>query len=155
VLPVYALVVAKHGLHMDPINDGASPPAAPAGNTTPKPLKIPDAQAGEAQFFTVGVAMPEFAQYLSGPSGRTVLDRTGLTGKYAFTLHWMPSKTGPPASQPPGESMQTATGALAPVNPLGPSIFTAVEEQLGLKLEPDKAPVDMIIVDQIEQPSSD
>jgi uncharacterized protein (TIGR03435 family) len=63
---------------------------------------------------------------------RPVLDRTGLTGVYDFTLEWTPDST--------------ADGA-------GPSLFTAVEEQLGLKLEVKKAPVEFFAIEQASKPS--
>jgi len=69
---------------------------------------------------------------------RPVLDRTGLTGVYNFSLEWTPDL--PPSDNPPPDRT-------------GPSIFTAVQEQLGLKLEKQKAPVDMFIIDHVEKPS--
>ena len=66
--------------------------------------------------------------------GRTVVDETGLTDKYSFTLKWTPDDT------PQSEAS-------------GPSLFTAIQEQLGLKLEPQKGPVDAIVIDHIEMPS--
>ena len=75
------------------------------------------------------------AYSLSGEVGRIVLDETGLTGKYDLTLKWTPDEE---------------RGAVD----AGPSIFTAVQEQLGLKLEPTTRPVDTIVVDHIERPSA-
>ena len=74
------------------------------------------------------------AYSLSGEVGRIVLDETGLTGKYDLTLKWTPDEE---------------RGAVD----AGPSIFTAVQEQLGLKLESTTRPVDTIVVDHIERPS--
>jgi len=87
---------------------------------------------------------------LSGQLGRPVLDQTGLKGKYDYRLEYMEDQTqgsmlkGPegaagPDSAPPESSM--------------PSIFTAIQEQLGLKLESTKGPVDIIVIDHIEKPS--
>jgi uncharacterized protein (TIGR03435 family) len=70
--------------------------------------------------------------------GRPVIDRTGLTGRYTFKLHWTPDSASAPNS---------------PDANLGPSIFTAVQEQLGLKLEGAHAPVEVLVVDAIEQPA--
>lgn len=67
-------------------------------------------------------------------AGRPVVDRTGLTGRFDFTLSWAPEGS-------------TDTGA--------PSIFTAVQEQLGLKLEPARGPVDVLVVDSAERPTPD
>ena len=72
---------------------------------------------------------------LSDATGRIVIDKTGLTGWYDIDLKWTPDE-------------DLAAGAS------GPTLFTAIEEQLGLKLVPSKAPVDVIVVDHIEQPSA-
>jgi uncharacterized protein (TIGR03435 family) len=77
--------------------------------------------------------------------GRMVIDNTGLTASYDFTLKWTPD-SGPAASAP------GPPGAAAP-DPSGPSFFTALQEQLGLKLDPIKAPVDTIVIDSAEMPS--
>jgi uncharacterized protein (TIGR03435 family) len=76
--------------------------------------------------------------------GRTVEDRTGLLGKYDFTLRWTPETA---AATPPGPQ------ELELPNDSGPSIFTALQEQLGLKLEPTKGPVEVLVVDHVERPS--
>ncbi len=78
-------------------------------------------------------SMTMFALNLSGMMGRVVVDKTGLQGGYDFALEWAPE------------------GA-APTDPR-PSIFTAFEEQLGLKLVATKGPVDVLVVDGIERPS--
>jgi uncharacterized protein (TIGR03435 family) len=71
---------------------------------------------------------------LSNPVGRKIIDKTGLTGKYEVNLNW--------ASNDDPRSGDT-----------GPSIFTALQEQLGLKLEPAKAPIDVVVIDHLERPS--
>ena len=79
---------------------------------------------------------------------RRVLDQTALTGKYNVDLHWIPDQStlhGPP---PPGD-----VGA-PPPDPNGPTIFTAVEEQLGLKLESAKGPVEILVIDHAEKPDA-
>jgi uncharacterized protein (TIGR03435 family) len=84
--------------------------------------------------------------------GRNVLDRTGLKGNYDFTLKWTPDQSsagmmqGPPGGGPPPDNAP-------PPDASGPSVFTAVQEQLGLKLESTKGPVDILIIDHVEQPS--
>jgi uncharacterized protein (TIGR03435 family) len=70
-------------------------------------------------------------------TGRTVIDKTGLTTRYDFELLWTP------------DNLPAAAASDAP----GTSIFTAVEEQLGLKLEPSTAPLDILVIDSAEQPS--
>jgi uncharacterized protein (TIGR03435 family) len=73
-------------------------------------------------------------------AGRPVVDKTGLTGGYDFTLRWTPDDLAPGA---------------APDDPNAewPSLFTAIDEQLGLKLTPEKQPIDIIVVDSVEMPS--
>ena len=95
--------------------------------------------------------MAQFAAVLSGRVQRVVADRTGLTGTFDIDLTWTPDQipqglAGPP---PPGAP------PLPPIDPNGPSIFTAVQEQLGLKLESAKGPVDVVVIDSVEQPSED
>jgi uncharacterized protein (TIGR03435 family) len=80
--------------------------------------------------------MEQLANHLSFSAGRPVLDKTGLRGFYDFKLSWTPEYGGPPAPDSNGVD-----------------IFTAIQEQLGLKLEPQKAPIDFLVVDHAEKPS--
>jgi uncharacterized protein (TIGR03435 family) len=75
---------------------------------------------------------------------------TGLTGNYDFTLAYAPEEGG---SQQPGAGGAAGEALPAPPSDSAPSIFTALQEQLGLKLESTKGPVDVIVVDHIEKPS--
>ena len=77
-----------------------------------------------------------------------VVDKTGLTDRFDFELKWTPDQLpqGPP---PPGAP------PLPPIDPNGPSIFTAVQEQLGLKLESQRGPVPVVVIDHVEQPTED
>jgi uncharacterized protein (TIGR03435 family) len=81
---------------------------------------------------------------LSTIIGRAVIERTGLTGRFDLNLEWTQdeflSRVGPDAA-----------GSQA--NEAGPSIFTAIKEQLGLKLEPQKGPVEVLVIDRAEKPS--
>jgi uncharacterized protein (TIGR03435 family) len=86
------------------------------------------------------VTMERMAAYLGTVTGRRVLDRTALAGKFDWTLDWVPDSSAP-----------ADDGAATPPN--GPSIFAALQEQLGLKLEPGKAPVDSIVIDRITRPT--
>lgn len=80
--------------------------------------------------------------------GRTVIDRTGLTGRYDFKLQWTPDNAPPPM---PGGSLAKSDDADdAPQV----SLFTAIQEQLGLKLEAEKGKVDVIVIDHIDLPSA-
>jgi uncharacterized protein (TIGR03435 family) len=83
-----------------------------------------------------GTTTAALATSLASIAGRPVLDKTGLTGKYDYKLEYAPDD-----SQPDADS------------PAGPSIFTAVQEQLGLKLEAAKGPVEIVVIDHIQKPS--
>ena len=72
---------------------------------------------------------------LANVTGRPVMDKTGLTGKYDYKLEYAPDDNSVEA------------------DPTGPSIFTAVQEQLGLKLESAKGPVEIFVIDHVERPS--
>jgi uncharacterized protein (TIGR03435 family) len=85
------------------------------------------------------------ATVLENQVQRKVVDRTGLTGAYDFTLTWTPDQPG---------NVEAGGVALPAGDESAPSIFTAVQEQLGLKLEASKGPVDVIVVDQIEKPEA-
>ena len=76
------------------------------------------------------------ANELSKVAGRDVVDKTGITGRYDLKLQWTPDDGAAPAADS------------------GPSLFTALEEQLGLKLEPAKDPVQVLVVDRVEMPSA-
>jgi uncharacterized protein (TIGR03435 family) len=83
-------------------------------------------------FMAGGVEVSTMLSTLTAASGRAVLDRTGLTGAYDFELKWAP---------------------LPDPNSDNVSIFTAVQEQLGLRLESGTAPLDVLVIDRIERPS--
>jgi uncharacterized protein (TIGR03435 family) len=90
------------------------------------------------------------AQFLTGPVGRRVIDKTGLTSYYDVTLKWTPAP-GSEALAPPGAS----PAAPPPPDPDAPNLFTAVQEQLGLKLEAGRGPVEVVIIDRLEKPTLD
>jgi uncharacterized protein (TIGR03435 family) len=98
-----------------------------------------------------GSTLDMLAHSLSPQLGHTVVDKTGLTGKYDYTLQWTPDEgmtpmTGGAGGGPPHEDNAAQAG--------GPSLFTAVEEQLGLKIESTKGQVDVIVIDHLDLPSA-
>jgi uncharacterized protein (TIGR03435 family) len=104
---------------------------------------------GRGQFSGQGVQLEMLTRSLSSQLGRPVIDRTGLKGNFDFKLEWTPD---------PGQSFAFGGGppgadAPPPPDPNGPSIFTAVQEQLGLRLESQKGPVEMLVIDKVEKPS--
>lgn len=86
-----------------------------------------------------------FANNLSGQVQRVVVDRTGLSGGWDFEITYAPEQ---PVNPPPGVEFPAA-------DPNAPSLFTAIQEQLGLKLQSTKGPVEVLVVDRIERPTSD
>ena len=94
-----------------------------------------------------GMPMLELARALSPMVGRIVIDKTGLKERYDLQLTFAPEGRGfgpgPGNAEPP------------PVDPNTPSLFTALQEQLGLKLESERGPVDVIVIDRVEQPTED
>jgi uncharacterized protein (TIGR03435 family) len=121
-LPVYALVAGKNG---------------------PK-LQKAESSSGLSGGLSLGrghvsgkVAMPWFADYLSLRLGRPVMDQTELDGTYVIALDWVPDETEAPDGGAPGAS--------------GPSLFTALQEQLGLKLMGTKGPIEILVIDHMEK----
>ena len=137
-LPIYALVVAKGGpklkaSEIDPANRAK----------TVKPAFL---QAGSGKAAGGGVTMSMLVEVLERQEevgnppdgrGRKVVDKTNLSGLYDWTLHWAP--------------WQDLSSELS--DSKGPSLFTALQEQLGLKLEPTKGVVEVVVIDHIELPS--
>lgn len=127
-LPVYALTIARSGAKLIPAkHDQSSRLSTLAGKQT-------------TEMTATGITLEQFvvSPLLTGQvGGRPVVDQTGLKDAFDFTLKWTPEQ-------------------LASTEPLSdsPSFFTAVHEQLGLQLTPSKAPVEVILIDRIEQPSA-
>ena len=95
-------------------------------------------QSEGGMFLAGGITMDSFARNLGSRAGRIVIDRTGLAGYYELALNYDPRRD--------------ASGG-APSD--APSLFTALQEQLGLRLEPGRAPVQALVIDRIERPTSD
>jgi bla regulator protein BlaR1 len=150
-LPVYALLIAKNGPKLQ---------EAKPGDTYPNGIKGPDGRAGVGMMFMngrgsvtgQGLPVSNLVRLLSLQLGRSVVDKTGLTAKYDFTLQWTPDESQGAMFKGPGPGPQ-GTASPPPPDPSGPSIFTAVQEQLGLKLESQKGPVEILVIDHAEQPS--
>jgi|SRR5689334_23396442 len=127
---------------------GGPPPTPPAPGERPKcgARMFPGNVSAGAQ------TMVQVVNGLARMAGvnRQVIDRTGLTGAYDVDLVWTPDSGSPPqGDRPPGAP------PLPPIDPNGPSLFTAIQEQWGMKLEATKAPVNMLLIDTAEQPMED
>jgi bla regulator protein BlaR1 len=150
--PVYQLAIAPTGLKMKlsedqtPLNALKLPePAKPGG---PIPRGMLSMVFGGGQIEAGAVPLSDFAGLLSLIMDRTVIDRTGLTGLYDFKLNWTPDagqKIGPLGPLPQGVE-------LPPEDPSGPSIFTALQDQLGLRMQSARGPVDMLVIDNVSRP---
>lgn len=105
---------------------------------------------GAGRIVARGLDMPGLAAFLGTSPGRMVIDRTGLTGRYDVDLTYTPSAFS-------AEALAQRAGATAPpgVDPAGPPLLTAVQEQLGLKLEPARGPVNVLVIDRAEQLTTD
>jgi uncharacterized protein (TIGR03435 family) len=142
-LPVYALVVAREDRKFGP--EIAASKVDCASQPTPPGCGM---RIGPGQMVMTGTPMSQFAMVLSNFVQRVVLDRTQLAGTFDFRLTWTPERI-PQGAPPPGAP------ALPPVDPNGPSLFAALQEQLGLKLEPTRAPLDVLVIDRVERPTPD
>lgn len=138
-LPIYALVVAKGG-----------PKLTPTEVTGPEPRKRFVQLMGPGQFSGTNIGTDVIANLLSGQPdvGRLVVDQTELKGSYDWTLKWSPEL---PGAKPTNDNHANADGP--PPDTSGVSLFTALQEQLGLKLESKRGPVDTIVIDNIDKPS--
>jgi uncharacterized protein (TIGR03435 family) len=137
ILPLYALVVAKDGSKLQLSTMSSEDPNARTGTIGMSHASNSNGSMNELT--ARGVAMDQLASALSKQGlGRVVLDKTGLTDRYDFKLTWASA----------GVTTDPSSAA-----PSGPSIFTAIAEQLGLKLEAQKGPVPVLVIDHIEEPS--
>jgi len=125
------------------------PPGSPAGRqgpTSPFGAATGCGQTlGPGTIVAGGVTMVQLAGILATQLNRIVVDRTGLTDGFDLDLQWTPEQQ---LQVPPGVPSP-------PLDPNGPSIFAAVQEQLGLKLESTKGPVDVVVIDHVERPTED
>jgi uncharacterized protein (TIGR03435 family) len=142
-LPVYSLVVAKNGPKIHPVDEEGCPEVPPADNPCRflRPTKFGQLTGKKAPMFIL-------ALLLSSMTGRTVVNKTDLKGSYDYTLDWTKYQQ-PPQVPPGGEATPV------PLDPasVGIAISTALEEQLGLKLESGKGPVEILVIDHVERPS--
>ncbi len=150
-LPVYALVVAKNGPKLKATNIQSAALVVTGTDGRPRATSCSIQGTSEGGNRYQGCTVATLADYLPLAVGRVVLDRTGLNGIYDFTLNYADQDSAAVSSVPTGGG--AASDNPLPPAPSGPSIFTAVQEQLGLKLEPTKGPVDMIIIGHIERPT--
>jgi len=128
-IPGYRLVLGKGGIK--------------AQASAPDSRSVGQSQRGriEAQ----GCSMAQLALKLAEVLHRPVLDATGVAGRFDLKLEWTPDDMKPPAADPRAD--------IAPQSSAGPSIFAALQEQLGLRLESGKVPAEVLVIDSAEKPS--
>jgi uncharacterized protein (TIGR03435 family) len=165
-LPIYALVVARSdgrlGPNLSVTRNDCSPgrgrgAGTPAGGPPPPPPQFTfgdrppcGVMAGPGMLAAGGITMTRIAELLSANAGRIVADRTGLSGLYEFNLTFTPDQIPqfPGGTPPPGMQIPV-------IDPNGPALLTAVQEQLGLKLDSTRGPVEVTVIDRIERPTED
>jgi uncharacterized protein (TIGR03435 family) len=153
-LPIYALVVAKHGPKLQKAEDigTISGVEARQGGTAQQRNRTP---FHEGMLHTsLSGSVSDLAGYLPQITGRHVIDETGFTGRCRFTLYWSRDSMGSSALAGTGRVNSGATsGTQLACDSSGRSIFTALQKQLGLNLKPEKGPVEVLVIDRIEQPA--
>lgn len=103
-------------------------------------------RGGFGQLLIGGMPIAQFARQLSQLTSSVVIDRTGLTGGYDIDVRFTPAPGQlPPGPPPPGVELPA-------IDPDGPSLFAALEEQLGLKLESERGPVEVVVIERLERP---
>jgi uncharacterized protein (TIGR03435 family) len=152
-LPVYALVVAKGGLKVQP-SDCVKPDAPPP---SPAPGQAQPAFCGNTRVSRngqnlvmagTGITMAVLVRVLSNVTSRTVIDRSEYTQPFNVTLEWAPDQG---EASPRGADGSESAAPSADTT--GASLFTALQEQLGLKLESTKGPVEVLVVDHVDKPT--
>jgi uncharacterized protein (TIGR03435 family) len=141
---IYALVIAARGSKLTEVKPGElriTGIKKRDGTISQGELLI---SMGPGEILCQEVSMETFAKSLPGLVGRQVVDSTGLTGAYDFKLKWDPN-------QAMAHALPSGAAASSSADTSGPSIFTAVQEQLGLKLEPRKVFMPVVVIDHVER----
>jgi len=131
---VYALEVGKNGSKLVPSTQSARDFRTKAGSLDAKKSKV-----------------ASLVSWLSPQLGRVVIDETNLEGEFDYKLEWTPE---PGQGGPEAFGLPPDTRGTPPAETNGPSIFTALQEQLGLRLVSEKGPVEMIVIDYVERASA-
>jgi uncharacterized protein (TIGR03435 family) len=151
-MPVYAMVLARQDgtfgpqLRRSGADCSEAPPWQGTGPAPNRDRKSPCSAAGPGSSGGMrfrGVTLDAFAKFLTTPAQRPVVDRTGLTGLFDVDLD-LAAELGPPPPPPGARDQIDRAGA--------PSIFTALQQQLGLDLDPRRAPIDVVVIDRVQLP---
>jgi len=149
-VPVYALEIAKSGMKLRPVAEGTCVPLDMGKALTPREPGQPhqdfcgtggvNRRGAKVTVQEHGMTLDEFSDRLRLVSDRPIVNKTAAAGMFDFHLEFV--------------SDQTATGIAPPDEPSGPSMFTAIQEQLGLKLEPTRGPGEFLVIDHVEKPDA-
>ena len=165
--PIYALILARSDGRLGPelkksetdcnamfaAGRGRGGPMPPPGPPPPGAAMPCGIRIGPGNMAVGGSPLSQFANSLGMFTGRVVVDRTGLTGNYDFNLTWTPDQM--PQRPPGAPADQPVQFNGVAIDPNGPSIFTAVQEQLGLKLDSARGPVELLVIDRADKPVED
>jgi uncharacterized protein (TIGR03435 family) len=141
-LPVFALSVAKRDSTLGPKLRPTTCPDIEVDLGRPQPCT--NVSTGRGELRLRGMPFGQFLPFLAPYVNRVIVDRTGLSARYDIDLNWTPDRL--PQAAPPDA---------ATADPNAVSIFTAIQEQLGLKLEPARAPVEVLVIDRVQRPTPD
>jgi uncharacterized protein (TIGR03435 family) len=148
-LPIYSLVVADAGKLQDAQGDcGPEPHTKQVGTSSPPPCGSLRVFPWVGHMDGLKVPLTQLVTNLSEFTKRMVLDNTNLGGKYDINLKWFPG----PSEFPPRPAYLPATYQ---PDPNSPPLLTALQQELGLKLEPQTGPVLLLVIDHVEKPSGD
>jgi bla regulator protein blaR1 len=148
-LPIYVLVKARQDGRLGPALKPATIDCGPTGRGRAAPGATPGPVAGCRAWMSptgvdfAGQSMGELATVLGMQLGRPVVDKTGLSGGFDLQLSFAPEGGRGPAPATPAS------------DPSAPSLFAALQEQLGLKLESQRGPMDVVVIESVEQPTPD
>lgn len=152
---VYALVPVNGGPNLELSADQSSPdingPAPKGAGPNHGAIRM-----GAGTIAGNAVTLSLFARMLSQRLDRPVVDRTNLTGRFNILLQWAPSETEnrfDPGGSEFQESIIDTTGRSVSVDHSGPSIFSAIQQQMGLRLQSAKAAVEFLVIDHVDKPS--
>jgi uncharacterized protein (TIGR03435 family) len=151
-LPVFLLVFAKSGSKLQVTKSPDSNPNAlgPPSSRGGASFRSSSKGSGPLTVTALHCSTADIASYLTTRVGRPILDKTGLTDRYDFTLEFAQDDM---SSQASSGGAASGSAPAASSDPVGASVFTAIQQQLGLKLEPGKGPVEIVVIDHVERPS--
>jgi uncharacterized protein (TIGR03435 family) len=149
---IYDLTAAKGGLKIAPSKEGSctipdqkNPPPPPSPGEKP-PIYCDNLRIGKGRIDAYGILMPRLLNVISDLLGRPIIDKTGFSARFDVHLEFAPDEA--TVNGPFGQG-----GGVPSTDSTTPSIFTALQEQLGGKLESGKGPIEVLVIDHVERPS--